>query len=96
MIREPILPDGEGMSHEVPTVPVSADRQISHPVVVRSERLLRNANKDESEILVPRKGSASHLRVTEAGLPRALRILDAFFIALAGAECRSFGQTRRM
>jgi hypothetical protein len=83
VIREPILADGEGMPREVPAVPVSANRQISHPVVVRSERLLRNAKKDESEILVPRKGTASHLRVTEATLPRALRILDAFFVALA-------------
>jgi hypothetical protein len=83
VIRERLLPDGDGIPREVPTVPVSVDRQISHPVVVRSERLLRNAKKDESEILVPRKGTASHLRVTEAALPRALRILDALFVALA-------------
>jgi hypothetical protein len=84
VIRERILPDGEGVLREVPVVPVSADRQISHPVVVRSERVLRNAKKDESEILVPRKGTASHIRVTEVALPRALRILDAFFVALGG------------
>jgi|HubBroStandDraft_6_1064221.scaffolds.fasta_scaffold371790_3 hypothetical protein len=83
VIRDPILPVGDGMPREVPAVPVSADRQISHPVVVRSERLLRNAKKDESEILVPRKGAVSHLHVTEATLPRALRILDAFFVAIA-------------
>lgn len=82
VIRERLLPDGDGIASEVPTVTVSADRQISHPIVVRSERLLRNAKKDESEILVPRKGTASHLRVTEAVLTRALRILDAFFVAL--------------
>ncbi len=82
-IGEPIVPDGQRMSRDVPTVSVSADRQISHPIVVRSERLLRNAKKDESEILFPRKGTVSHLRVTEAALPRALRILDAFFVALA-------------
>src|SRR4029077_11838080 len=34
--------------------------------------------------LIPRKGTASHLRVTEATLPRALGILDAFFVALGG------------
>jgi hypothetical protein len=79
-IREPVL--SEAAPRDVPTIPVSADRQISHPVVVRSERLLRNAKKGESEILVPRKGTASHLHVTEASLPRALRILDAFFVAL--------------
>jgi hypothetical protein len=51
-------------------------------VVVRSERLLRNGRKDEKELLCPRKGSVSHIRVTETALPRALRILDAFFPAL--------------
>jgi hypothetical protein len=81
-IRGPILPDGKAAPREVPAVSVSSDRLISHPVVVRSERLLRNAKKGESEILVPRKGTASHLHVTETTLPRALRILDAIFVAL--------------
>jgi hypothetical protein len=81
-IREPLLPDGKAAPREVPAVPVSPDRPISHSVVVRSERLLRNAKKDENNILVPRKGMASHLHVTEATLPRALRILDAMFVAL--------------
>lgn len=67
---------------EVPAIPVSPDRPLAHPVVVRSERLLRSAKKDDSGILVPRTGTASHLRVTEAALARGLRILDAFFVAL--------------
>jgi hypothetical protein len=51
-------------------------------MVVRAERLLRNGKKDEKNILVPRKGMASQLHVTEATLPRALQILDAAFVAL--------------
>jgi hypothetical protein len=78
-IRERLLPEGKTAPQDVPAVPVSPDRLISHPVVVRSERLLRNAKKDENEILVPRKGTTTHLHVTEATLPRALRILDAMF-----------------
>jgi hypothetical protein len=81
-VREPILPDGKVVPREVPAVPVSPDRPVSHAMVVRSERLLRNAKKDENNILVPRKGTAAHLRVTEATLPRALRILDAMLAAL--------------
>jgi hypothetical protein len=81
-IREPVLTDGKAAPRDVPAVPVSADRPVSHALVVRSERLLRNAKKDENNILVPRKGTAAHLRVTEATLPRALRILDAMFAAL--------------
>jgi|GEM_PF-1360395 hypothetical protein len=82
VIREPILPDTKAAPRDAPAVPVSPDGPISHPAAVRSERLLRNGKKDESEILVPRKGTASHLRVTEVALPRALGILDAFFVAL--------------
>jgi len=81
-IRERLLSDGKTDPRDVPAVPVSSDRVISHPLVVRSERLLRNAKKGENEILVPRKGMASHLHVTEVTLPRALRILDAMFAAL--------------
>jgi hypothetical protein len=83
-VREPLLSGDKAAPPEVPAVPVPTDRPISHAAVVRSERLLRNAKKEENAILVPRKGTASHLRVTEAVLPRALRILDAFFVALEG------------
>jgi hypothetical protein len=79
-IREPLLPNGKAAPQEVPAVTVPSDRPISHAVVVRSERLLRNSKEDENRILVPRKGTASHLHVTEATLPRALRILDALFV----------------
>jgi hypothetical protein len=81
VVRERLLSDGKADPRDVPAVSVSADRLISHPAVVRSERLLRNAKKGENEILVPRKGTASHLHVTEVTLPRALRILDAIFAA---------------
>jgi hypothetical protein len=81
-IREPLPADGKAALRDVPAVAVSPDRPVSHALVVRSERLLRNAKKDENNILVPRKGMAGHLHVTEATLPRALRILDAIFAAL--------------
>lgn len=42
---------------------------------------MRKARKGENGILAPRKGSVSHLHVTEVNLPRALRILDAIFAA---------------
>jgi predicted nucleic acid-binding protein len=52
----------------VPAIAVSPDRSISHPLVVRSERLLRDAEKDEKQLLCPRKGSVSHIKVTEGTL----------------------------
>lgn len=81
-LREPIRSDAQATPREVPAIAVSPDRAIAHPVVVRSERLLRNAKKDDNQVLIPRNGTASHLRVTEASFPRALRILDAFFAEL--------------
>ena len=75
-IRTSTLPS---TPREVPAVPVSRDAPLTHPLVVRLERLLRSAQKDEAGILALRKGTVSHLRVTEAALPRALRILDALF-----------------
>ena len=81
-IREPIVTDGKASPRQVPVVAVSPDRPLAHPLVVRSERVLRNAKKDEGEILVPRNGTASHLLVTESSLARGLRTLDAFFVAL--------------
>jgi hypothetical protein len=87
-IREPTPMDGKAIPREVPAIAMALDRPLAHPTVIRSERLLRNARKDENEILVPRNGTASHLHVTEILLPRALRILDAIF-----AELESRGMT---
>jgi len=82
VIRELDLSKSGHVPRDVPTITISPDQPISHPLVVRSERLLRDAKKDEKQLLCPRKGSASHIRVTEAALPRTLSILDALFHAL--------------
>ena len=82
VIRELGLSESDRVPQDVPTVTVSPDRPISHPLVVRSERLLRVGRKDEKELLCPRKGSVSHIKVTGAVLPRALCILDALFHVL--------------
>ena len=76
------MSDGKIAPEDVPVISVSPDGPISHPLVLRSERLLRNGKKDEKGLLCPRSGSVSHINVTEAVLPRALRVLDALFSAL--------------
>lgn len=82
VIRERVLSESKPVSQNVPVVKVFPDRPISHPLVVRSERLLRNGRKDEKNLLSPRKGSISHIKVTEASFSRALCILDALFLAM--------------
>jgi len=81
-VRAPTVAREKVPPADAPAIPVPADQPLSHPVVIRSERLLRNAKKDENEILVPRNGNVPHLHITEASFPRALRILDAFLAAL--------------
>lgn len=66
---------------DVPVVAVPSDKALSHPLVVRLERLFRDAKKDEKSLLVPRAGRASHLMVTEGTFPRALQIGNALFTA---------------
>ncbi len=65
----------------MPVVAVPSDKALSHPFIVRLERLFRNAKKDEKSLLVPRAGRTSHLMVTEGTFLRALQIGDALFTA---------------
>ena len=66
---------------DVPLVPVLPDKPLSHPHIVRLERVFRNAKKGEKSLLTPRTGSASHFMVTEGTFLRALQIADAFLTA---------------
>jgi hypothetical protein len=64
-------------------IAVQSDRVISHPLTLRTKRLLARSRKDERGLLLPKEGKPlSHLRVSELGLPRSLGILDALFRAL--------------
>lgn len=67
---------------EVPVVPVAFEAPLSHPHVIRSERLLRDAKRDDKGVLVGRKGAVEHLKVTEPHLPRALSLLEGLFRVL--------------
>lgn len=78
-IRERTVDQKMSERREVPVISVISESPVSHPVVVRLERLFKNAKKDEKTLLVPRTGAAPHLTVTEGTFPRALQILDALF-----------------
>jgi hypothetical protein len=80
-IREHVPGQRRPDKADVPVVAVPSDKALSHPFIVRLERLFRNAKKDEKSLLVPRAGTASHLMVTEATFLRALQIGDALFTA---------------
>jgi hypothetical protein len=64
-------------------IAVQTDRSISHPLVLRTKKLLAHPRKDERGLLLPREGKPlSHIRVSEPALSRSLGILDALFRAL--------------
>ena len=80
-IREHVPGQRRPDKADVPVVVVPSDKALSHPLIIRLERLFRNAKKDEKSLLVPRAGRASHLMVTEGTFLRALQIGDALFTA---------------
>jgi hypothetical protein len=69
---------------QAPLVTARLDQPISHPLAVRTQKLLAHPQKSEDARVYPRSGAARHLFVTEGSLPRALHILDALFHAFEG------------
>jgi len=64
-------------------IAVQSDRSISHPLVVRTKKLLAHPRKDERGLLLPKERKPlSHIRVSEPALARSLGILDTLLHAL--------------
>ena len=78
-IRERVPEEGPKERREAPVIRMIPERPLAHPLVIRLERLLQDPKKNQKGLLVPRKGEALHLLVTEGTLPRALQVLDALF-----------------
>jgi hypothetical protein len=63
----------------VPKVEVKDDREITHPLAIRTKREFQPTSKTDSGAMVPNVVKAPHIRISTAALPRTLRILDALF-----------------
>jgi hypothetical protein len=63
-------------------IQISDSEPVSHPFAVRTQKLLSHSSKNERGLLVPKSGLASHISVSEAALPRALRILSGLLRVL--------------
>ena len=61
---------------------VDIPREISHALALKTDKLLSFGKENEKKLLVPKMGVASHLLVSRGQFPRALRILNALFLAL--------------
>ena len=66
---------------DVPAILISTKGPFVHAFTVRTRDLLRKARTDDAGILVSERAFLDHLRVSAKTLPRALRILDALFVA---------------
>ena len=85
-VRERLSPELGTVAAEVPPkVPIP--QELSHPAALKTEKLLASAKEDDKKLLVPKAGRASHLIVSRQQLPRALRIMNALFLALEERGC---------
>jgi len=80
-IRERLSPELAAVAAEVPPkVPIP--QQLSHALALKTEKLLASGKENDNKLLVPKTGAASHLVVSRQQLPRALRIVNALFLAV--------------
>ena len=70
----------KGLSGAVKAEPIriqlSDTEEVSHPLAIRTQKLLSHATKNERGLLIPKNGVVSHILVSDDALKRALRILS--------------------
>jgi hypothetical protein len=80
-VRERLRPEFEELTRRVaPKVVVASE--ISHPLALRSEKLLERGKLSQRGLLVSKNGTLAHILVSTEQLPRALKILNALLLAL--------------
>lgn len=80
-VRERISPELAAVAAEVPAS-VRIPQQLSHALALKTEKLLASGKESDNKLLVPKTGTAAHLVVSRQQLPRALRIMNALFLAV--------------
>jgi len=80
-IRERINQDLAALAAESPPN-VTIPQELSHPLALKTEKLLVSGKENDTRILVPKAGKAAHLLVSREQLSRALRIANALLLAL--------------
>ena len=80
-IRERLRPEFEELARLVPPkIAIASD--ISHPLVLRTGKLLDRGKLNQCGLVIPRKGTLAHILVSREQLPRALKVLNALLLAL--------------
>jgi len=80
-IRERLRPEFEELARQSAPKIASAP-VISHPLVLRSEKLLNRGKLNQRGLVISKNGALAHLLVSREQLPRALKVLNALLLAL--------------
>jgi hypothetical protein len=80
-IRERLRPEFEELARQPgPEITIAPD--ISHPLVLRSEKLLNRGKLNQRGLVLSKNGALAHILVSREQLPRALKVLNARLLAL--------------
>lgn len=80
-IRERLRPELEELARQsAPKIAIAPD--ISHPLVLRSEKLLNRGKLNQRGLVISRNGVLAHIFVSREQLARALKVLNALLLAL--------------
>ena len=66
---------------------ITIPEQLSHPVALRTEKLLASGKEDRTKRMLPKEGVCLHVRVSRDQMSRALRILNALFLLVEERGC---------
>jgi hypothetical protein len=80
-VRERLTPELARLAAE-PAPEIAIPPELSHALVVRTEKLLAQGKETDKKLIVPKNGVLPHLLVSREQMPRALRIMNALFLAL--------------
>src|SRR3984885_5114406 len=80
-VRERLPPELAALAAEA-AAEIAIPAELSHELVTRTEKLLASGKENEKKLVVPKGGTLSHLLVSREQMPRALRIMNALFLAL--------------
>ena len=80
-VRDRLPPELAALAAE-PAAEIAIPAELSHEFVTRTEKLLTSGKENEKKLIVPKDGTLSHLLVSREQMSRALRIMNALFLAL--------------
>jgi len=80
-IRERLRPEFEELTRQA-APEVAIPDELSHPLALKSEKLLTRGKLNQRGLVISKKGALTHILVSREQVPRALKILNALLLAL--------------